>query len=162
MDLSGYTLEELLLAAIKSEVESEKVYSGLAERVKNLFLKDRLRFLAGEEKKHREYLEGLYKGKTGMSQVVLPESTPVPLPEVSSSDDVPVSEIVEQAMVAEKAAQEFYSSLSELFDEKETREMLKILSRMEKNHYVLLEAELENIRTLEEYEAAWPMMHAGP
>jgi len=53
MDLSGYTLEDLLLAAIKSEVESERIYSSLAGRVGNFFLKDRLNFLAGEERRHR-------------------------------------------------------------------------------------------------------------
>jgi len=162
MDLSGYTLEDLLLAAIKSEVESERIYSSLAGRVGNFFLKDRLNFLAGEERRHRACLEELYRKKTGGGDVVLPERTPVPLPSVKYSDEAAVSSIVEQAMAAEEAARDFYLSLSELFDDRKTSEMLKALSRMEEGHYRLLEAELENIRTLEEYEEGWPMMHAGP
>ena len=44
MDLSPYDLDVLLLAAIKSEIESKIVYSKLAKKVKNALLKDKLEF----------------------------------------------------------------------------------------------------------------------
>ena len=57
MDLSSFDLEDLILAAIKSEVESNKVYSKIAKKTKNGLLKDKMRFLAGEELKHMQFME---------------------------------------------------------------------------------------------------------
>ena len=65
MNLKEYDLKTLLLAAMKSEVESREVYETLANRVKNSLLKDRLNFLAGEEEKHRIFIESLYRKKFG-------------------------------------------------------------------------------------------------
>ncbi len=61
MKLSNISLEDLLLSAIKSEVESKKIYEDLARKVKNFMLKDRFKFLADEEEKHRAFFEWLYK-----------------------------------------------------------------------------------------------------
>ena len=41
MDLSNYSEEDLLLSALKSEVDAKEVYTNLANSVKNYFLKDR-------------------------------------------------------------------------------------------------------------------------
>ena len=53
MDLNEFKLEDLLLAAIKSEEESNKLYSKMMKKTKNGLLQDKLEFLAKEEKKHR-------------------------------------------------------------------------------------------------------------
>jgi len=163
MDISRFSTEDLLLAAIKSEVEAEEVYSKLADRVKNSFLKERLRFLATEELKHREYIEGLYRHKIGKNEIVLPDKTPVPLPEIVIGDEnEPISLVLESAMEAEKAAKEFYEALSERFEDAKTGNMLRVLAKMEEGHYNLLNQELANARMFEEYDTAWPMMHVGP
>ena len=57
MELKKYALADLLLAAVKSEIESQTIYSLVAQRVKNAFLKERLEFLALEEKKHQQAVE---------------------------------------------------------------------------------------------------------
>ena len=49
MDLTRYNLKDVILTAMKSEVDSRAVYEKLADRVENFMLKDRLKFLAGEE-----------------------------------------------------------------------------------------------------------------
>jgi len=162
MDLSKYSIEDLLLAAIKSEVESESVYKQLASKVNNGFLSDKLIFIAGEEKKHKDYLESVYRMNI-QKEPVLPSSTPVPLPEITvSTPTVPASDIMLQAMKAEQAASEFYGSLAERFDDRETSKMLKYLSQMEVGHYRLLELEKEQLDREEVYEIEWEMMHAGP
>jgi len=163
MNLEKYNLNVLLLAAIKSEIESKELYETLANRVKNAVLKDRLLFLANEEVKHRAYLESLYRQNFPNEELKVPEKSPVPLPEVDPSEDRLLSEIIEDAMRAELAAKEFYESLCELFpDSKEVRNMLTILADMEYGHYKILEKELENLKNFENYDEYWPMMHAGP
>lgn len=162
MDISSYSLDDLLIAAIKSEVDSRAVYLQLADKVNNGFLSDKLKFIAEEEKKHQEFLESVYKMNI-QKEPHLPGSSPVPLPEITvSSNMVPASEIVEQAMKAEEAASDFYSSLAERFEDKEIKKMLFYLSQMEVGHYKLLELEKEQLDREEEYEIEWEMMHVGP
>ena len=67
MELSEYSLKELLLSALRAEMDSKAYYEGVAERVQNFLLRDRLKFLAGEEEKHARYfrktLEERYPGE---------------------------------------------------------------------------------------------------
>ncbi len=162
MNLESYNLKTLLLAAIKSEIDSGDVYRNLANRVKNALLKERLNFLAGEEDKHRAFLEALYRQKFPGEEIVVPEKTPVPLPEVDASEDRLLSEIIEDAMKAELAAKEFYESLKPLLQDEENRKMLQVLANMEQGHYDILAKELENLKNFENYDEYWPMMHVGP
>jgi rubrerythrin len=164
MDLSKYTEEDLLLSAIKSEVDSNEVYSKLSEGVKNFYLKEKLRFLASEEEKHREFLESLFKNKIPGKEIVLPQKTPVPLPELKiEHENVPISEILERAMKAEKAAQDFYFCLAERFSvNSDVKKMLYYFATMELGHYKILDIERKNALNFEHYDQVWPMMHAGP
>ena len=162
MNLEEYNLKTLLLAAIKSEIESKDLYESLASRVKNALFKDRLLFLAGEEEKHRAYLEALYRQQFPEEEIKVPEKTPVPLPVVDASEDRLLSEIIEDAMKAELAAKEFYESLKDFIQDNDTRNMLQILANMEQGHYDILAKELENLKNFENYDQYWPMMHAGP
>ncbi len=163
MDLSTYTLEDLLLAALKSEVESEKVYQKLAGRVENAFLKDRLTFLAQEENKHRLFIEGLFQKNFPQTKLVLPDKTPVPLPVLKIPDEsVPLSIIFESAMEAEKASSEFYEGLAARFDDSSVKKTLQYFAAMEMNHYRILEAEHETMKRFEDFDVEWPMMNVGP
>ena len=46
MELNNFDLEDLLLAAIKSEVDSNKLYTKMSKMTKNGLLQDKLIFLA--------------------------------------------------------------------------------------------------------------------
>jgi rubrerythrin len=163
MDLSGLSKEELFVSAIKSEVESREVYSRLSESVRNVFLKDRLTFLASEEEKHRAFLESAFRREFTDQELILPEKTPVPLPEIRIPDEmVPLSEVLESAMNAELASQEFYSSFAaEYPDGTDMRKTLELFAGMEMGHYRLLEMERDNMKRFESYDDYWPMMHIG-
>ncbi len=163
MDIRGFGLEELLLAAIKSEVESERIYSDIARRVKNAFLRERMEFLAGEEKGHKNSLEAIYRMNFGEKEIRLPEKTDVPLPSIDiGSENDPLSLVLESAMDAEKASEEFYRELAERFEDERVKNMLVVLSEMENTHYHILEREHENLKRFEDYDSTWPMMHVGP
>ena len=163
MDLTQFSREELFVSAIKSELESHEIYSRLSESVKNAFLKDRLTFLASEEEKHRGLLEGAFKREFPEKELLLPEKTPVPLPEIRIPDElVPLSEVLESAMSAELASQEFYNSFATQFpDDTDMRKTLELFATMEMGHYRLLEIERDNMQRFESYDAYWPMMHMG-
>jgi len=164
MDLSNYTLEELLQAAIKSEIESNEVYTKLAGRVGNFVLKDRLNFLADEELKHKKFVESLHKKKLPDIEITLPRKSPVPLPQVNIEDEnMELSELFFQAMESEKAAQDFYLGFAEIYqDDTEVKNTLIYLASMEMNHYQILKTERNNIDMFEEYGTEWPFIHMGP
>ena len=163
MNLEAYTVDTLLLTAIKSEVESHGVYSLLAGRVKNALLKERLNFLAGEEARHRHILQGIFKEKFPDQDLELPEKSPVPLPRVIISDELmPLNEIFQMAMHAEKAAYDFYQGLAERFEEDDLVNVILYVARMELGHYELLKVESESLERFEEANIHIPFIHEGP
>ena len=83
MDLSRYSLQDLVVTALKSEWESREVYTQAAEMVENALLKDRLRFLAQEEDKHRLFFEKLYRKLFVGHELHHPEKSPVHLQEIA-------------------------------------------------------------------------------
>jgi rubrerythrin len=163
MDLSAFDLEDLLLAAIKSEVESKDLYTKMAKKTKNGLLKDKLEFLANEEEKHRSFIEEICKNHFPEKEIILPKKTPVPLPEVFFSEETPLSKLLSQAMNAEQSASDFYRSLAGRFEEgSKLHNTLLYFSDMEVGHYKILEMEKESMERFEEGDVYWPMVHVGP
>ena len=164
MDLSGFDLEDLLLAAIKSEVESNELYSKMAKKTKNGLLQDKLEFLAKEEEKHRLFVEDIYKNHFPEKEIILPKKTTVPLPEVTITDeDMPISKVLRSAMQAEQSVSDFYKSLANRFESgSKVYNTLLYFSDMELGHYKILEMEKESMERFEEADVYWPMMHVGP
>ncbi len=164
MDLTSYTLEDLLLAAIKSEEESNEVYTQLADHVKNGLMKDKFHFLAQEEQKHKQYIMDLYKSEYPDKTVQLPEQSPVPLPGVSvpKDENISISKVLERAMQAEQAAHDFYLSLSERYKDQTIKNMLHYFADMETGHYKMIQQEKESMEWFEQSDVYWPMIHAGP
>ena len=164
MDVSSYSLDELLLSAIKSEVDSRSLYSTLAKSVKNGFMIDKFQFLANEEKKHQTYLENVFKSEFPNKSLILPSSTPVPLPKViiPKDENIPISSILLQAIDAEQAAHDFYLQLADKFTKTDIKNMLHYFADMELGHLHLLEQEKQSIEWFEQADVYLPMVHVGP
>jgi rubrerythrin len=165
MDLSIYSLEDLMLTALKSEIEAKGAYSRLSDGVKNFVLKERLNFLAGEEEKHRQFFERLFQKSYPDKELVIPEGrSPVPLPELKiDTENIPLSEVLESAMEAEMAAHDFYIGLADRFEDRpDVKKMLLYIASMERGHFKILEIERDNAKKFEDYDSEWPMMHVGP
>jgi rubrerythrin len=164
MDLTSYALEDLLLAAIKSEEESFQVYAKLADHIQNGLMKDKFQFLADEEKKHKRFITDLYKSEFPDKPLQLPDKSPVPLPgvKIPENEDIPISKVLDQAMAAEKAAHDFYLGLSKRYDDSSVKNMLHYFADMETGHYQMIKQEKESMQWFEQSDVYWPMIHAGP
>jgi rubrerythrin len=164
MDLTSYSLEDLILAAIKSEQESHDIYTKIAKNVENGLMIDKFQFLANEEAKHKHYVEQLYHKQFPNKELALPSKTPVPLPEISlpENEEISLSDVIEQAINAEQTAHDFYLHLSARFDDTTTKHMLHYFADMETGHYKLLEQEQQSLKWFEQSDVYWPMVHAGP
>ncbi len=162
MDLSNYTLKDIILTALKSEVESKELYEKMKNRVSNFILRDKFDFLAKEEEKHRVFFEKMFAQNFPGETVALPDKSPVPLPEIGPEvEKLPISEVLEIAMKAELKASEFYKSMMELFSDEMIRKTLEYISTVELSHYKLLEAERDYAKKFEDYEVEWPGFHIG-
>lgn len=164
MDISKYSLKDLLLTALKSEIEARDFYKDLAGPIENYFLKDRILFLSAEEEKHRQAVENMYRQQFPGQELVLPGKSPVPLPGLKiEKETMPVSEVFWVAMQAEKAAHDFYVEISRHFQpESEQHKLLLYIASMEMGHYHLLNLERENALRTEDFEVTLPMVHVGP
>jgi len=163
LNLEKYDLDNLLLAAIKSEVESNTLYLKIAKKTENGLLQDKLRFLAKEEDRHRLYVEEIYKENFPKKEIILPKETPVPLPKIEINEDMPISKLLKKAMDAEKHAHEFYELLAKRFESgSKIYNTLLYFADMETGHYKILEIEMESMERFEEADEYWPMMHVGP
>ena len=164
MDLSKFNEETLLLAALRSEVDSKAVYQQVADRVKNALLKDKLNFISAEEGKHRSFIEGVYKERFPDKEIGIPENSPVPLPEIRITDEMmPLSEVFSMAMNAETAAYEFYQQLAGLYgDEPRLKNTIAYVASKEMGHYKLLEIEKDNMERFEDFDVYLPQVHVGP
>ena len=164
MSLDRYNLEELLITALKSEIDSKKFYMKISKKTKNVLLKDKLLFLANEEEKHRLFVEDIYKNHFPDKKIILPKTSPVPLPElIIKNDNISLGRLLQEAMTAEKSTSDFYKNLSERFEKgSKIHNTLIYFSDMEIGHFKILEMEKESMDRFEEADVYWPMVHVGP
>lgn len=178
MNLSKYSKKDIILYALKSEIDSEKTYLELSRRVKNIMLADRLKFLAEEEKKHAIFLKNLFKSEFPGDQPKVPQQNLIPIPEIElNNESLSLSDLLEQAKVTEDLAATFYSSMISLFSEDQmdqpvddatrkrlasVRDSLLYLATMEIGHSQLLATEADHARENEHETMNWDMIHVGP
>ncbi len=139
--------------AISKEVESYVFYRSVYEKVKDAALKSTFKELAGEETKHREFLEGLLVK---------------PLKELHFDDtrDYKVSKTIERPTVTidmkpidglklaikkEEDAMELYKGLSAASKDAGMKKMFDSLVKMETSHKV----RLEDIYTNQAFPEVW-------
>jgi rubrerythrin len=132
------TTEEIFKKAIVFEELSHAFYKRLQEVVLDEATKNTLDYLAREELKHKEILEGYFQGKfSGVtlgktqahdSKIVEAFQAPPVVP------DLPQKDAFLLAAEREKHSHEFYSNLAALHPAGETRDIFLQLAREELGH----------------------------
>ena len=137
--------------AVRSEIDSNRIYTELVNRVKNPLLREKFSILAFEEKKHKEVLENLFDVLYQGEKMEIPKKTEEALlPSIHLSPSSTLAQILYQAMDSEKAAQNFYSSLAKRVKAPKKR-ILDYLSKVEKSHYMMLRSEYVLALQFEDY-----------
>jgi rubrerythrin len=151
LDISQASLKDLIGFAIRSEIDSNQVYSDLADKYSNPLLKEKFNWLAYEENKHKMALGKLAESLFEKEKITIPEK---PSEELFKTIVIePTSTLVEllfQAMESEKKAEEFYASLADRV-EADHRHILEYLSQVELSHYVMLKGEYTLAQEFEDY-----------
>ncbi|BAA29657.1 ferritin family protein [Pyrococcus horikoshii] len=160
--MAEFSLEELLGMAIKSEIGAQKFYESLAKHVDSKPLKEKIEWLAGEEKRHEILLRKLYSEMFPGKEIVFPKEHIGPELQPVAEELKGIQNIIDLirlAMRAEEIASEFYSKLEEMVEDDKKKKLMRYLSDMEKGHYYTLRAEYELLLDWEMYSQ---MMHIGP
>lgn len=150
---------EIFSIAVKSELDSKKIYEKMAEKTSNFVLKDKLRFLAKEEEKHRKILENMFNKLYPDEDLKISEKSLVPKIDIESAE---IPELLEKAMESERIEEKFYRDLAE---KSEYKNILLYLADVEKGHHAILEAEHNMIMQYPDYyNKNWDtdMIHLEP
>jgi rubrerythrin len=133
--------KKVISMAVENEIEAYDFYAAAGEKVKDTNLKSIFKDLADEEKKHRDFLQGLL---TQAKPMKFDEGKDYKISETVDKPKLCVSmspaDAIGLAMKNEEEAMQMYSELAKVSADKEQREMFEALSRMEQGHKVRLEA----------------------
>jgi rubrerythrin len=166
VDLTSLSVEKAIAMAVRAETDAAAVYRRLQDLVKNFILKEKLRFLEEEEKKHRALLVTLHKKLAGGREPAESEKSLLPRLALALTENPSVPDLLEMAFEAEKTSEEFYDNLAQNVDDRGLQEILQYLASMEHGHYFLVKGEydlcLRNEAYYEREDFQYDMVHIGP
>ena len=132
------TLESLIDIAIAKEEESFNFYMKLADKVTEGNVKETLNFLAGEEKKHKEFLVNYRSGKFGSASLRMSDVVDYKIAEYIERPDIEKNiNSIDAYLVAahrELNSFNFYRTLSEAQPAGEVKDMLLKMANEEMKH----------------------------
>lgn len=145
------SVRTLIGYAIRAEIDSNRVYLRLANRVKNVLLREKFQVLAFEEKKHQKILKNLFDSLYLGEKVLIPDKVDERLlPKVRVRPSSSLVDILNQAMEAEKSAENFYAGLARRVKPPK-KKIVAYLSNVEKGHYLMLRSEYVMAQQFEDY-----------
>ena len=138
--------KKVIAMAVDNEIEAYDFYTAAGEKVKDANLKSIFKELAEEEKKHRNFLQGLL---TQVKPMHFAEAQDYKIAESVDKPKLSISmkpaDAIALAMKQEEEAMHMYAELAKCSADKEQKEMFESLSRMEKGHKVKLEGMYTNM-----------------
>jgi len=145
--------KKIISLAIDREIESYTFYRTLTDKVKDAALKKMFTELAGEETKHREYLQGLLT--KGPQAFHVQEKADYKIADMLKSPPLtaslkPIDGIV-LAIRKELDAMQMYTQLAKVAADAEEKKMFSELAKMENGH----KARLEDLYTNMAFPEVW-------
>jgi len=150
-EFSQLSVRQLLEMASRAEMDANRIYSDLAQSLKNPLLKAKFQWLAFEENKHKESLAKLFSTLFREEKMEIPDTTDEALlPSINFTPSSSLVDILYQAMKAEEAAGDFYLSLAQRVSDPQQK-ILKYLSHVEHSHYTMLQSEYIMAQEFDDY-----------
>jgi len=131
-------LEEVIAIAIQREEEAIAFYQGLYNRVQDETARDTLQFLAGEEKKHKEFLlkyrQGNYTADALRMSAMVDYRIAEHLEKPDPAADMESKDVYLVAAHRELASYNFYTALAALHPDGELKQLLVKIAGEELRH----------------------------
>jgi rubrerythrin len=159
---------EVLAMAIRAEIQAADFYAGLLEKVRNILLQQKLKFLVMEEKKHRKILERLHAQRFPEVELKIPDKAAQPGPMGAGSGGASILDLFKMALEAEKLAEQYYRDARGVVADAGSQKMLEYLSRVERSHYFLIKPEIDLLSRfpdyydVEDFHLGQDLFHVGP
>jgi len=132
------TLNEVLEKAIQKEIESQRLYTELSQKVSEQAAKDAFMSLFREEQRHQSilerYLHGEIKDGALSSGQVIDYKIAEHLDQPEVTPGMKLEDVFLLAANREKASHEFYLSLAEVHPPGQVRRLLEELALQELKH----------------------------
>ncbi len=132
------TLGSLIEIAIEREDEAYNFYMDLFKKIKDKSVKDTLQLLAGEEKKHKEFLANYREGTYGPDALrltdVIDYKIAEHLEEPDIKEDMESQDVYLVAAHRELQSYKFYKALADLHPDSEAKSMLLKMANEEMKH----------------------------
>jgi rubrerythrin len=136
--IAQLTLENVLTKAIEKEIESQRLYRDLSQKMKDKAVKNALRQLYQEEQGHenllRKYLGGELKGGALKKEQVLDYKIAEHLEQPEISPGMKLKDVFLLAAKREMASHEFYLSLAGAHPAGEVKGLIEKLASQELKH----------------------------
>ena len=145
--------KKIISTAIDREVEAYTFYRSVSDKVKDKALKSLFDELAGEEKKHREFLQAFLARDVGKLHFTTGHDYKVgdALPTPPLTMDLKPLDGLVIAIKKELEAMQMYTQLAKLSTDTEQQLLFGQLANMERSH----KARLEDIYTNMAFPEAW-------
>jgi rubrerythrin len=131
-------VSEIIEKAIQREEEAYLFYMDIHEKVSDASAKEMIEFIAGEEKKHKEFLVKYRDGGYGASALRMADVVSYKIAEHQEepeiANDMKPEEVFLVASHRELRSHHFYTELAELHAEGELKEMLIKIANEELKH----------------------------
>ena len=132
------SLQSVIEQAIKNEEEARVFYLGLYDLVEDLLAKETLKFLAGEELAHKEFLLAYLKGDRKFTALAMDEPIDYHVAQYAAKPDLKKnmnsSEVYLVAAHREWNSYNFYQALASLQPAGEVKDMLQKMANQELKH----------------------------
>jgi rubrerythrin len=148
-------IDEILKIGIATEINGYNFYTEFAERVTRQETKNKIKTLAGDEKKHREILENIYR------EYFNTEPSDIPgkgmgvfmkaLKDRKLTVDISAPGLLDIAIEAESASHDFYAEGADAAADEKVKEVFNRLAEEENSHFELLTAEKTALAGLDWY-----------
>jgi len=136
--MEAQSLQSVIEAAIKNEEDARVFYLGLYDLVQDPLARETLKFLAGEELAHREFLQGYLRGEKKISALPLEAPVDYHVAQYAAKPDpkknMNSSEVYLVAAHREWNSYNFYKSLAALQPDGEVKGILLRMANEELKH----------------------------
>jgi rubrerythrin len=133
-----FTLKEILERAIQKEIESQRLYSDLSQKMTNGAAKDALRQLSQQEQGHRNMLEQYQRGElkagTLSQEQVIDYKIAEHFDQPEISSDMELKDVFLLAANREMHSHELYLALAGLHPPGDAKRLLEELASQELEH----------------------------
>ncbi len=131
-------LKEILEVAIQREIEAQRLYTGLSQKVTDEEAQHALEGLAREEKGHQSRLEGYLEGRLSGGALSIKQAVDYKIAEMAGktepTGDMGLKETFLLAANREKASHALYTGLAGMHPPGEARKLLEELAAQELGH----------------------------